>query len=60
MSASLLISSPMFPGDFFCALIGRSISEYSQYLSAIINGVFYGFILWLSFAVISRRLEKEK
>jgi hypothetical protein len=49
----------MFPGDFFCALIGGSISEYSQYLSAIINGVFYGFILWLGFAVISRRLEKE-
>jgi len=60
MSASLLIPSPMFPGNFFCTLIGGSISEYSQYLSAFFNGVFYGVILWLVFTVISRRLEKEK
>jgi hypothetical protein len=60
MSASLLIPSPMFPGNFFCTLIGESISEYSRYLSAIFNGVFYGVILWLVFIVISRRLEKEK
>jgi hypothetical protein len=60
MSASLLIPSPMFPGNFFCALIGGSIGEYSRFLSAVFNGVFYGVILWLVFAVISGRLEKEK
>ena len=60
MSASLLIPSPMFPGNFFCTLIGESISEYSRFLSAVFNGVFYGAILWLVFAVISRRLEEEK
>lgn len=60
MSASLLIPSPMFPGNFFCTLIGESISEYSRFLSAVFNGVFYGVILWLVFAVISRRLEEEK
>jgi len=58
-SASLLIPSPMFPGNFFCALIGEAISEYAGYLSAIFNGVFYGVILWLVFVVISKRLEKE-
>ena len=58
-SASLLIPSPMFPGNFFCALIGEAISEYAGYLSAIFNGVFYGVILWLIFVVISKRLEKE-
>jgi uncharacterized membrane protein YdjX (TVP38/TMEM64 family) len=60
MSASLLIPSPMFPGNFFCMLIGVSTAEYSRYLSAIFNGVFYSVILWLVFTVISRRLEKEK
>jgi hypothetical protein len=60
MSASLLIPSPMFPGNFFCTLIGESIAEYSSFLSAVFNGVFYGVILWLIFAVISRRLEREK
>jgi len=49
----------MFPGNFFCALIGV-ISEHAKYLSAVFNGVFYGVILWLVFTVISRRLEAEK
>jgi len=58
--ASLLIPSPMFPGTFFCTLIGESISEYTEYLSAVFNGLFYGVILWIVFTVISRRLEVEK
>lgn len=58
--ASLLIPSPMFPGIFFCNLIGQGVSEYALYLSAVFNGVFYGVILWLVFLVISRRLETEK
>ena len=57
-SASLLIPSPMFPGNAFCVLIGGMISEYARYLSAIFNGVFYGSLLWLVFTVISRRLEE--
>jgi hypothetical protein len=58
--ASLLIPSPMFPGTFFCTLIGASISEFAKYLSAVFNGLFYGGILWIVFTVISRRLEVEK
>jgi hypothetical protein len=58
--ASLLIPSPMFPGTFFCALIGESVSKYTEYLSAVFNGLFYGVILWIVFTVISRRLEVEK
>ena len=57
--ASLLIPSPMFPGSFFCALVGQTINEYAGYLSAVFNGVFYGVILWLVFVVISKRLEEE-
>jgi hypothetical protein len=59
-SASLLIPSPMFPGNFFCILIGEAISQYVEYLSALFNGVFYALILWLVFVVISRRLEEER
>ena len=55
--ASLLIPSPMFPGNFFCVLIGEGVNQYVEYLSALFNGVFYGLILWLVFVVISRRLE---
>jgi hypothetical protein len=58
--ASLLIPSPMFPGNFFSTLFGESVSEFAEYLSAVFNGLFYGVILWLVFIVVSRRLEVEK
>jgi len=58
--ASLLIPSPMFPGNIFCNFIGQTINEYSKYIVAVFNGLFYGIIMWLAFAVISRRLEGEK
>lgn len=59
-SASLLIPTPMFPGNIFCTLIGESIVEYAEYLSAVFNGVFYSVILWLVFVLVSRKLEEEK
>lgn len=58
--ASLLIPYPMFPGSFFCMLIGEAISQYVGYLSALFNGLFYGFILWVVFVVISRRFEEYR
>jgi hypothetical protein len=60
MVASLLIPSPMFPGNAFCVLIGGAISQYAAFWSAFLNGIFYGVILWLVFVLISRRFEGEK
>jgi hypothetical protein len=54
--ASLLIHTPMFPGNLFCALIGEGIRDYVSILSAVFNGAFYGIILWLVFIGISRKL----
>jgi hypothetical protein len=56
--ASLLIPVPMFPGSWFCGLIGQGVQEYVSVLSAVFNGLFYGVILWLFFIGISRKLEK--
>jgi hypothetical protein len=56
--ASLLIPVPMFPGGWFCELIGQGVQEYVGVLSAVFNGFFYGVILWLVFIGISRKLEK--
>lgn len=58
--ASLLVPSPMFPGNFFCTLIGQGNNQYTDFLSAIFNGVVYGVILGLVFIVLSKRLEGEK
>ena len=53
---SLLIPTAMFPGNWFCALIGEGIRDYVSILSAVFNGAFYGIILWLVFIGISRKL----
>jgi len=58
--ASLLIPSPMFPGNFFCDLIGTAFTDYANYLSAVFNGIFYGAILWCAFFAINRKLGEEK
>jgi hypothetical protein len=58
--ASLLIPSPMFPGNILCALIGEKIVQYSTYLSALFNGIFYGALLWAVFVAISGRLESKQ
>lgn len=58
--ASLLIPSPMFPGGNLSTLFGTAVSEYAVFLSAFLNGVFYGVILWLVFVAVSRKLEQEK
>jgi len=58
--ASLLIPSPMFPGNVICALMGGTAVKYTSYLSAFFNGVLYSVALWVIFVSISRRLEREK
>ncbi len=58
--ASLLIPSPMFPGNILCALMGGTAVKYTTYVSAFFNGVLYSVALWVVFVSISRRLEREK
>ena len=60
LAASLLIPSPMFPGSLFCSLVGDVVLQQVRYLSALFNGLFYGFVLWMVFVALSKRLESEK
>ena len=57
-AASLLIPVPMFPGSWFCSVIGAGVQDVVVVLSAVFNGLFYGVILWLLFVGISRKLEE--
>jgi len=59
-AASLMIPSPMFPGNVLCNLIGASVIQYTAILSSLFNGVLYSVIVWLIFAAVSRRLTQEK
>jgi hypothetical protein len=56
--ASIIIPSPMFPGSWFCSLLGERAQEYVQVLSAVFNGAFYGGILWLMFVGLGKKLEQ--
>jgi len=58
--ASLLIPTPIFPGSWFCAAIGAGIQEYVVVFSAVLNGLFYGSILWLIFIGLSRKLAESE
>jgi hypothetical protein len=60
LAASLLIPSPIFPGNIICNFIGEIADEYLKFVGAVFNGIFYGTILWLVFVAVSRRFEKEK
>ena len=57
--ASILIPAPMFPGSWFCALLGGIIQGYVNVLSAVFNGAFYGVILWLMFVGIGKKLAEQ-
>ncbi len=59
LAASLLIPSPMFPGNLLFTLFGNLSSAYMEWISAIFNAVFYGIILWLVFVAVSRRFEED-
>lgn len=59
-SASLLIPSPIFPGNVLCALLGGEVSWFNGVVGAFLNGVFYGVVVWLVFVGISRKLVGEE
>jgi len=58
--ASLLIPSPMFPGNVLCGMIGGIASANVRFFSALLNGALYGGVLSLLFSGLSRRLTREK
>ncbi len=57
--SSLAISSPLFPGNIVCFLFGISSISYASPLSAFVNGVFYGFLVWVVFSLSFKWVEKS-
>ncbi len=57
LAASLAIPSPLFPGNVVCLLF--NISDFVSVVSAVVNGVFYGFIVWGVFSLSFRWVEKS-
>jgi hypothetical protein len=58
-AASIAVPIPLFPGNVIPALLEIHASEFVRYLEALTNGLTYGFITWLVFFVVDKKLEKS-
>lgn len=53
--SSFIIPHPLFPGSFVCLVFG--ISSNISFISAGVNGLFYGFVVWVVFRLGFRWVE---
>jgi hypothetical protein len=59
---SYFVPTPMFPGSYVCGTVGtvvQVIQQYSQILSSLFNGLFYGGIMGLIFFGAARKIKTE-
>jgi len=60
-AASYAVPVPLFPGSIVPLLGFVTIpSLYAPFVSAFVNGLVYGFVVWLVFVLVSRRFEEPK
>lgn len=58
--ASYAVPIPLFPGNLVSVLGVNVPAMYVPLVSAIVNGLVYGVVVWLVFVLISRRFEEPK
>jgi hypothetical protein len=59
---SYFVPTPMFPGSYVSGAVGtavQTVQEYSQILSSLFNGLFYGGIMGLIFFGAARKIRTE-
>jgi hypothetical protein len=58
-AASIAVPIPLFPGNMIATLFRLPISSYMPYIEAITNGLTYGFVTWLVFFIVDKKLDKS-
>jgi len=59
--ASYAVPVPLFPGNLVLGLVVVALpTAYGPFVSAVVNGLVYGFVVWLVFVLVSRRFEEPK
>ena len=56
--ASIAVPVPMFPGSVISTWFGISLSGYTRYMEAVVNGFVYGFVTWMVFFLVNRKIDK--
>ncbi len=57
--ASIAVPVPLFPGSVVHALFGLPVDSYAPVVSAVTNGITYGLVVWLVFALATRKLDES-
>ncbi len=57
-AASVAVPIPLFPGNMIPTFLEIQTSQYTTYLGALTNGLTYGFITWIIFYLVDKRMEK--
>ena len=61
--ATLAVPIPLFPGNMVHSVfssLGIPVSLYSSLFNAVANGILYGFIVWMIYVLVSKRLEEPE
>lgn len=60
--ASIAVPVPMFPGNLVAAWVLQfdlELTGFVSYISALANGLMYGFVIWLVFVLATRKLDES-
>jgi len=57
-AASYAVPVPLFPGNVVPSWFNIVPTVYSPLMGAVVNGLVYGFVVWLVFVLVSRKFEE--
>ena len=58
-AASIAVPISLFPGNLITTFFEIQFLEYIIFIEAITNGLTYGFVTWLVFFLVDKKLEKS-
>jgi hypothetical protein len=62
-SATSAVPVPLFPGNtvrFIYDKLSIPTYFYTPIIDALVNGVVYGFVVWITFLLVSRKIEEAE
>lgn len=57
--ASIAVPVPLFPGNMVPSWSRISLSVFAPYVEAVVNGLVYGFVTWMVFFLVDRKMDKS-
>jgi hypothetical protein len=56
--ASFAVPVPLFPGNVVPVWLSLPSPDYASLVSAVVNGITYGLVVWLVFVLATRKLDE--